>query len=169
MRPGPARSSSRTSRNLDGSRMRAPVLYVGVLLAALACAACSDAPPGTASCAPGTVAISAEDACVARGDRRGRVIVARAREEMRRDNLRAAIFGVWIDARELVSAALGESEPGVPATRDMHFRIGDPAEAMSSTLLLKLVEEQRIALDAPLSNWFPEMPNAHLATLQMLA
>jgi len=28
MRPGPARSSSCTSRNLDGSRMRAPVLYV---------------------------------------------------------------------------------------------------------------------------------------------
>jgi len=40
---------------------------------------------------------------------------------------------------------------------------------MSSTLLLKLAEQQRIALDAPLATWFPEMPNAHLATLQMLA
>ena len=145
------------------------MLYVGALLAALACAACSDAPRGTASCASGTVAISPGEVCVERGDQRGQVIVAQAREQMRRDNLRAAILGVWIDGDELVSAALGESEPGVPATRDMHFRVGDVTEAMSSTLLLKLVEQQRIALDAPLSTWFPEMPNAHLATLQMLA
>ena len=59
--------------------------------------------------------------------------------------LRSTLFGVWKNGRRLASGALGESRPGVPATRADHFRIGNVTESLTTTLLLQLVDEGRVA------------------------
>ena len=68
-----------------------------------------------------------------------------------------------------MSAALGESMTGVPATTDMHFRNGNVAVSYMATLLLRLVDQQVVALDDPLATWLPESPEADQVRLRMLA
>jgi D-alanyl-D-alanine carboxypeptidase len=83
--------------------------------------------------------------------------------------LRATLYGVWVKGRPLVTGALGQAKPGVPATTDDHFRIGNITEAMTVTLLLQLVDEGRVSLDDPISTWFPDYPRASEITVDMLA
>ena len=84
-------------------------------------------------------------------------------------DLRAAILRVEIGGEEIVTAALGESITGVPATTDMHFRNGAVAISYVATLLLKLVDEQKVSLDDKLSEFLPEIPHADRVTLGQLA
>ncbi len=79
------------------------------------------------------------------------------------------MFGVWIDGKEVLTGALGEQVTGVPTTRDVHFRLGNTGETMMTTLLLRLVDQGKLALDDPISKWYPDLPSADQVTLQMLA
>src|SRR5436190_1746049 len=54
-------------------------------------------------------------------------IVALAREAMNRYDLHAVILSVSIGNQNIVTTALGQSMTGVPATTQMHFRIGSVA------------------------------------------
>ena len=81
---------------------------------------------------------------------------------------RGVEFGMWVGDREVLTTALGESMTTVPATTDMHYRIGGIAETFMSTLLLMLVEQGRIDLDAPISRWFPHLLSADQVTVRML-
>lgn len=83
--------------------------------------------------------------------------------------LRAAIYGAWVKGRPLVTGALGEAQPGVPATTEDHFRVGNVTESMLVTLLMQLVDEGRVSLDDPISTWFPDFPRASEVTVGMLA
>ena len=96
-------------------------------------------------------------------------ILALVGDAMARQDLKAAIVRVTIDGQELVTAALGESMTGVPATPDMHFRNGAVAIFYMSTLLLRLVDQNVVSLDDPLSTWLPDLPDADQVTLRMLA
>jgi CubicO group peptidase (beta-lactamase class C family) len=96
-------------------------------------------------------------------------IVALARDIMSKQDVNAVILRVTIDGQEVVTAALGESMTGVPATTDMHFRNGAVAFFYVSTLLLRLVDQQLVSLDDPLASWLPDLPDADQVTLRMLA
>jgi CubicO group peptidase (beta-lactamase class C family) len=96
-------------------------------------------------------------------------IVAIARDIMEKQDVKAVILRVTIDGQEVVTAALGESMTGVPATPDMHFRNGAVAIFYMSTLLLRLVDQQQVSLDDPLATWVPDLPDAEDVTLRMLA
>jgi CubicO group peptidase (beta-lactamase class C family) len=97
------------------------------------------------------------------------VIVAMVREAMATYHLRSVIVRVTVDGQEVVTAALGESMTGVPATTDMHFRNGAVAISYVTTLLLALVDDGVLRLDDPLSIWMPELPDSERVTLKMLA
>lgn len=84
-------------------------------------------------------------------------------------SLRSVILRVVQDGKELVTAAYGESLPGVPATVDMHFRNGAVAISYLSTLLLVLVDDGICALEDPLAKWLPKIADADRVTLRMLA
>ena len=88
---------------------------------------------------------------------------------MAKYDLKAVILRVTVNGKEVVTEAMGDSMTGVPATTDMHFRNGAVAISYVSTLLLELVDQQKVGLDDPLSNWFPDLPNADQVTLRMLA
>ena len=81
---------------------------------------------------------------------------------------KAVEFGMWVDDQEILTMALGDSMTTVPATTDMHYRIGGIAETFMSTLLLMLVEQGRICLDDTISRWFPNLPAANRVTVRML-
>ncbi len=83
-------------------------------------------------------------------------------------NTRAVVFGMWKDEREILTMALGTSMTTVPATTDMHFRIGGIAETFMSTLLLILAEQGRINMDDRISRWFPKLLSAEQVTVRML-
>jgi D-alanyl-D-alanine carboxypeptidase len=99
----------------------------------------------------------------------GKKTTRTVRALMERYPLRSTLFGVWVDGRRVASGALGESQPGVPATNGDHFRIGNVTESIMTTLLLRLVDQRRVRLDDPLSRWFPNLPNAGQVTVGMLA
>ena len=96
-------------------------------------------------------------------------IIDLARDIMEKQDVKAVILRVTIDGQEIVTAALGESMTGVPATPDMHFRNGAVAIFYMSTLLLRLVDQQKVSLDDPLATWVPDLPDAEDVTLRMLA
>jgi CubicO group peptidase (beta-lactamase class C family) len=81
---------------------------------------------------------------------------------------KAVLFGMWVHEREILTMALGQSMTTVPATTDMHYRIGGIAETFMSTLLLMLVEQGRISLDDKISRWFPDLLAADQVTVRML-
>jgi CubicO group peptidase (beta-lactamase class C family) len=96
-------------------------------------------------------------------------IVAIAERAMADYDLRAVILRVEIGGEEIVTAALGESLTGVPATIDMHFRNGAVAISYMATVLLQLVDEGVVTLDDPIATWLPDLPDADRVTLRMLA
>jgi D-alanyl-D-alanine carboxypeptidase len=156
-----------------------------VLLAAVA-AGCGSGGGGSTSAAGGggdpsvTVApLGAEcgeglqqaspNVCVNPADPRSRQVADLIERLRKRYKLKASIFGVWYGEDQLVTAAAGEALPGVPATRDLHFRMCNVTEQMTTTLFLKYVDEGRLSLDDPVSKWFPSLPRANQVTLRMLA
>jgi CubicO group peptidase (beta-lactamase class C family) len=131
---------------------------------AVAGGALADGPGRSASAAPSRQATPVAGAT---GDP-AEAIVAIARGIMERQDLKAVILRVTIDGQEMVTAALGESMTGVPATTDMHFRNGAVAISYMATLLLRFVDQKALALNDPLSNWLPDLPEADRVTLRML-
>lgn len=83
-------------------------------------------------------------------------------------DLRSAIIQVSVDGRLVYSTALGESAPGTPATTAMHFRNGAVAMTYVATVLLQLVDENRLSLSDKVGKWLPGLPAADKVTLEML-
>jgi len=53
----------------------------------------------------------------------------------------------------------GQSRPGAPITPDMLFNVGSVAKSLEASLALKLAEDGRLDLDAPISTWLPPHRN----------
>lgn len=109
------------------------------------------------------------DICVARGNALASQILDRVREVDESQPIRGLVFGVWIKGKEVLTGAMGEQVPGVPATRNVHFRLGNTAETIMGTLLLRMVDQGKVHLDDPVSKWYPDLPEADQVTLEMLA
>ena len=118
-------------------------------------------------CAPATPA--KEDAAPTTGTAQADAVMKIVRDAMAQNHLKAVIVRVTADGRDVVTAAVGESMTGVPATTGMHFRNGAVAISYVSTLLLRLVEENEVGLDDKLSRWLPDVPHSDRVTLRQLA
>ena len=59
-------------------------------------------------------------------------------------HLKAVIVRVTVDGKEVLTRAVGDSMTGVPAATNMHFRNGAVAISYVSTLLLILVDENKV-------------------------
>ena len=123
----------------------------------------------TAGCTPG--ALPDEQATTSAGtdNAKADAVMRVVRDTMASEHLKSVIVRVTVDGQEVVTEALGESMTGVPATTNMHFRNGAVAISYVSTLLLKLVDEQKVSLDDKLSKFLPEIPHADKVTLGQLA
>jgi len=90
-----------------------------------------------------------------------------------------AIAGVWVpwagqwEATPGTVGTGGASGAGRPhggdsLTADMTFRIGTLTTAMTCTVLLRLVEERRVGLDDPVSEYLTRLPGIEGITLRQL-
>lgn len=119
----------------------------------------------TDSQSAGAAATTIESSDPAKADAITKIV----RDYMEEAHLKAVIYRVTVDGKEIVTAAEGESMTGVPATTDMHFRNGAVAISYVSTLLLQLVDEKKVSLEDKLSKYLPDIPNADRVTLHQLA
>jgi CubicO group peptidase (beta-lactamase class C family) len=90
-------------------------------------------------------------------------------DTMAQAHLRSVLVRVTVDGQEVVTAAKGDSMTAVPATTDMRFRNGAVAISYVSTLLLRLVDQNKVSLDDKLSKWLPDFENSDRVTLGQLA
>ncbi len=63
---------------------------------------------------------------------------------------------------------LADVELGVPLEADHVFRLASVTKQFAAAALLKLVEEGKVALDDPLSDYLPEFPNGEATIGQLL-
>jgi CubicO group peptidase (beta-lactamase class C family) len=91
------------------------------------------------------------------------------RQSIRAHDLHAVIAQVTIGGKPVFTRAYGTSMAGVPATVRMHFRNGGVAISYMSTLLLRLVDQGKVSLDDPVSDWLPHLRDSHNVTLGELA
>lgn len=56
--------------------------------------------------------------------------------------VKAMVYGLWINGKPISIQAIGNSMTAVPATKDMHFRIGGVTETLLTTALMLLVEKR---------------------------
>ena len=110
-----------------------------IALAACFCAlqGCTD-DVVVAECAPVDAAPAASSAAIASA-------LASIKEKYK---LNAIIVGAEQDGRPLVRTALGISTNGVPATTDMHFRIGGVGWQMLAMVLLRVLDRTAPNIDA---------------------
>jgi CubicO group peptidase (beta-lactamase class C family) len=141
---------------------------VGFLVAAVLLAVGPTAASAAGKDACGSGEVRVEGGCVSR-EAAAAEVAAITRRSMRELGIRATILRVDTGSRTLLSKGFGNSMAGVPASPDMHFRIGSMAIPYLITLLLQLEDEGRLALDDKLSAFFPAMPDADRITLRMLA
>ena len=80
----------------------------------------------------------------------------------------AVQFGMWVGRQEVLTMALGASMTTVPATTNMHYRIGGITWTFQSTLLLMLADQGRIRLDDTIARWYPNLLSADKVTIRML-
>jgi len=91
------------------------------------------------------------------------------RDAQAKHGLAALLCGVWNKDETILTDARGESMTSVPATADMHLRVGGVAYTCIGMALLRLAEKRSLSLDDPLARWYPKLPQAAAVTLRMLA
>jgi len=64
------------------------------------------------------------------------------------------------------TGTLGEE---APMSVDDHFRIGSNTKTMTSTVILQLVQEGKLALDDPIGRYIPGVPNGDQITIAQLS
>ncbi len=84
-------------------------------------------------------------------------------------SVRATLLQIDTGKRTLFEKAFGNSMKGVPATMNMHVRIGSMAIPYLITLLLQLQEEGKLSLEDKLAKYRPNFPEANEVTLRQLA
>jgi CubicO group peptidase (beta-lactamase class C family) len=123
----------------------------------------------TAGCTPGVLPDESNTTSAGSENSKADAVMRAVRETMAAEHLKSVIVRVTVDGQEVVTEAVGESMTGVPAETNMHFRNGAVAISYVATLLLKLVDEQKVSLDDKLSEFLPEIPHADRVTLGQLA
>ena len=71
--------------------------------------------------------------------------------------------GTWTATR-----GLARSEPPQPVMPDQAFQVASTAKTLTASVVLQLVEEQKLRLDDTIDRWFPDAPNAKLITIEQL-
>lgn len=114
---------------------------------------------GALACSPSAFAAGAPDA----------KLTQLLQAEFKRHQLAALLCGVWRGERNVLSMVIGDSMTEVPATTEMHFRIGGVALTSLCYLMLQLADQGVLKLDDPISKWMPQLKKSTQVTLRMLA
>jgi D-alanyl-D-alanine carboxypeptidase len=85
------------------------------------------------------------------------------------DGITGAIVGIDDPARGRLVRAYGAADAaGAPMTPDMHVRIASVTKTFTANAVLDLVAQDRLALDARLAEFVPDIPNGETITIRDL-
>ncbi|MCX5208461.1 beta-lactamase family protein [Kitasatospora sp. NBC_00240] len=93
-------------------------------------------------------------------------------EDVRRQaGIPGVIAGLWLPGRGSYVRATGvaDTATGEPMTTDLFMRIGSETKTFTVTALLELVDDHRIGLDDPISDYVDGVPGGEGITLRQLA
>lgn len=81
------------------------------------------------------------------------------------------VVGLWMPGKGSYVRATGVADKvtGEPMRTDVFVRIGSETKTFTATALLKLVDDGRVSLDDPISDYVRHVPNGHRITLRHLA
>lgn len=121
-----------------------------------------------ARCAPQPSVAPGPNVPVGRAVDSARVLVLRLVESHRLPG-----FGITVSIGETVvwqeGFGLADVNGMVNATAETRFRIGSVSKLFTATLLMRLVEQQQVQLDAPIGQYLPLPPHLAAVTLRQLA
>lgn len=95
-----------------------------------------------------------------------------ALRQMTRDGVPGAF--ILVDhpdgSAEFLTAGVADLATGALMSPDSHYRIGSSTKTFTAVVVLQLVAEGRLALDAPVAAWVPEfdLPHAEVLTVEHL-
>lgn len=74
------------------------------------------------------------------------------------------------DGQEVYQNTIGflNIEKQIPINKDTKFRIGSISKTFTATIIMKLVEQDKLSLDTKLSKFFPQITNAEKITMEHL-
>ena len=96
----------------------------------------------------------------------------KAIEKVRRQaGIPGVVAGLWMPGKGSYVRATGVADTATrkPMTTDVFVRIGSETKTFTVTALLKLVDDGRIGLDDPISDYLHGVPGGHRITLRHLA
>ncbi|MET8828966.1 serine hydrolase domain-containing protein [Streptomyces sp. NPDC004610] len=81
------------------------------------------------------------------------------------------VVGLWMPGKGDYVRATGVADKatGQPMADDMYVRIGSETKTFTVTALLQLVDQGRVGLDDPISDYVPGVPDGDRITLRQLA
>ncbi|MEU6883413.1 serine hydrolase domain-containing protein [Streptomyces sp. NPDC046712] len=81
------------------------------------------------------------------------------------------VVGLWMPGKGSYVRATGVADKvtGKPMTKDVFVRIGSETKTFTVTALLKLVDDGKVRLDDPISDYVDGVPNGSAITLRHLA
>ncbi|MFC8826630.1 serine hydrolase domain-containing protein [Streptomyces sp. NPDC057137] len=158
-------------RRTPSRRLVAAALLAASVLAPMAPMAAT-AVPATAVSPTGT---APHDKAGPASDGLGRELTARLdktiAEVREQTGIPGAVVGLWMPGQGNYVRATGvaDTATGRPMSADTSVRIGSETKTFTVTALLELVDDGRIGLDDPISEYVHGVPNGHRITLRHLA
>jgi D-alanyl-D-alanine carboxypeptidase len=73
----------------------------------------------------------------------------------------ALYVGVWDPEKGTYLTAIGEAQPGQPATIEDHYRIGSTTKTFTASVILQLVDEGKLSLDDTIGVLLPDLAAVH--------
>jgi CubicO group peptidase (beta-lactamase class C family) len=99
-----------------------------------------------------------------------RTLQPQIEEEVNDLRIPGAVLYVDVPGEGTWSTALGTDNlaTGAPMNPEDHFRVGSNTKTFTGTVILQLVDEGKLKLDDPVSEYRPEVPNGENITIQQL-
>jgi D-alanyl-D-alanine carboxypeptidase len=115
-------------------------------------------------------AMAAQQAVGAAEPAYGAELRARLESSMQQAGIPGALVGVWSPSAGDWQAALGTADlaSGAPMRFDDHMRVGSIAKTMTATIVLQLVDEGKLSLDQPVSDFRSDVPGGDAITIRQL-
>jgi D-alanyl-D-alanine carboxypeptidase len=136
-------------------------LAVGALITSGCSSSSSSGPSSSATTAPGTPSFSPQVS------QQLQTVVSAVQQQYQIPGIVAAVSvpgqGSWV-----VASGQASLSPSQPVTTSSPFWIGSITKTFTGTVILQLVQQGKLSLTSPISQWEPSVQNASSITVQML-
>lgn len=79
-------------------------------------------------------------------------------------------ISIFKDGKEVYQKSIGfaDIQHGLNADNETIYRIGSISKTFTASIIMQMVDEQKLTLDTKLSQYFPELPNADKITIEQM-